>query len=649
MGKDIYKFTEKLKNGKYRIREGFNAWGEDAVNYSKKLPLQESNRIIENNGLKLDVLLAVEVPVWKLDKENLNGRVYPYAIGQKVVDDNLTTVNLKDHPEDEGSVDNIIAISNNPHIRDGILYVDSYYVDEEFAKKMSNILKLKGQLGVSSSVFADMDDDGYIKIDGFELERYWDQVLNPSYQVYVSNESIISNNNEDKFTESKDDKKIESKPKRGRKVMKEDKVDLYNDLVQKNFEKEFNKALKSDKITEKISSLEYLLEGCQEDDFLSKNVNMIQEELDKLYEDFQELADKGMKTDILEETLNISESEKIQTMVKYETLKTKYNKSCQLLDESKSFANNLRKVLKEMEFKLNETIENSVEKSKYRKLSKAYRELKENYDGIYEECEEMDKVIEKLELSNKTLTKKYEKTLSDFNSLKEGYTKIKKEHKSLVEDYNFLIDENEKLERKYESTVDSFEKKETLRKKRESEIERKKRLEAERLEAEREYELDKRIREKRIKESKVNWYEETQEQVKDYYYDLVRTRPSVVKIKEEILSCKNLEEAQNLYFKLDRELEKDENKISDMKYRRMESRDSDYEDGDDLVINHNYKDMNTRIKENKLYERDITGRETEDLDFNFTGEGFKLYEKENIQIPEHLSKIDESELEDLKF
>jgi chromosome segregation ATPase len=302
-----------------------------------------------------------------------------------------------------------------------------------------------------------------------------------------------------------------------------------------------------------------------------------------------------------------------------------------------------------MEFKLNETIENSVEKSKYRKLSKAYRELKENYDGIYEECEEMDKVIEKLELSNKTLTKKYEKTLSDFNSLKEGYTKIKKEHKSLVEDYNFLIDENEKLERKYESTVDSFEKKETLRKKRESEIERKKRLEAERLEAEREYELDKRIREKRIKESKVNWYEETQEQVKDYYYDLVRTRPSVVKIKEEILSCKNLEEAQNLYFKLDRELEKDENKISDMKYRRMESRDSDYEDGDDLVINHNYKDMNTRIKENKLYERDITGRETEDLDFNFTGEGFKLYEKENIQIPEHLSKIDESELEDLKF
>ena len=73
------------------------------------------------------------------------------------------------------------------------------------------------------------------------------------------------------------------------------------------------------------------------------------------------------------------------------------------------------------------------------------------------------------------------------------------------------------------------------------------------------------------------------------------------------------------------------------------------EDGDDLVINHNYKDMDARIKENKLYERDITGRETEDLDFNFTGEGFKLYEKENIQIPEHLSKIDESELEDLKF
>ena len=41
-------------------------------------------KIVEANGKKYNVREGFEVPVWRLDKKNLNNRVYSRRLGEKV-------------------------------------------------------------------------------------------------------------------------------------------------------------------------------------------------------------------------------------------------------------------------------------------------------------------------------------------------------------------------------------------------------------------------------------------------------------------------------------------------------------------------------------------------------------------------------------
>ena len=150
---------------KQHLVENFSKdWGEP-LNI-KQLALNESEKIVEANGKKYNVNSGYEVPVWRLDKKNLNERVYSKSLGESVVKNNknLVTANLADHPEgdSDGSVKDILAISKNPHIRGDILYVDSYPVDEAFEKKLAKMVEHGAGLGVSSSCYGDVDGDGFV-------------------------------------------------------------------------------------------------------------------------------------------------------------------------------------------------------------------------------------------------------------------------------------------------------------------------------------------------------------------------------------------------------------------------------------------------------------------------------------------------------
>ncbi len=138
---------------KQKLTENFSRDWKEPLSI-RKLNLNESEKIVEANGKKFNVREGYEVPVWRLDKKNLNNRVYSRSLGEKVCKEfgNLVTVNLADHPEgdDDGSVKDIVGVSKNPHIRDGILYVDAYPVDEACAAKLERMVELGAGRGVSS-------------------------------------------------------------------------------------------------------------------------------------------------------------------------------------------------------------------------------------------------------------------------------------------------------------------------------------------------------------------------------------------------------------------------------------------------------------------------------------------------------------------
>lgn len=152
----------------------------------KKIKLSEKEQVIEANGQIYQPIVGYEVPIWRLNERNLNNRVYTEALGQKVLNENKVTLALADHPKDDGSVRDIVAVGKNPKIKNGVLWAEAYFVDEAFANKVNKIVELGGKIGLSSSAYGDLDEDNNVRVDGFELERYFDFVLDPSYQVFIS-------------------------------------------------------------------------------------------------------------------------------------------------------------------------------------------------------------------------------------------------------------------------------------------------------------------------------------------------------------------------------------------------------------------------------------------------------------------------------
>lgn len=174
----------KLIDGYYKD------WKDSTVEPSR---LKESVEkvTLKESGESYDVLIGYRVPLWRLDLRNLNDRVYSTAEAEKVIAkfSKIATVALFDHDDDlnKPSTKNIAAVAKNPTIKDGIMYIDVYIVDEAFEKKFEKILKLGASVGISSVFDGDIDHSGYVF--DLELDRWCDIVLNPSYEVFITKDS----------------------------------------------------------------------------------------------------------------------------------------------------------------------------------------------------------------------------------------------------------------------------------------------------------------------------------------------------------------------------------------------------------------------------------------------------------------------------
>lgn len=500
---------------KQKLVENFSKdWNEPL--HIRKLNLNESTKIVEANGRKFNVREGFEVPVWRLDKKNLNNRVYSRRLGEKVAKEykDLVTVNLADHPEgdNDGSVKDILAVSKNPHIRDGILYVDTYPVDESFSNKLEKIIELGGGLGVSSSCYGDVDGNGNVLEEDFEVTRWHDFVLSPSYEVFVTQESFKENIQESLT--------INKEPIKESKNMPENKV---NELLEKttrlNILKIVEDADKIEKISDKLTALEEALSYVS-DDFLADLHSTISEKIENLKKESLELAEKGKLTEKLNEEIQLKESEKVPLQEQITSLQEE-KKS---LEEKLATAEELIEDLKEHSQKAEQLLEASDGEVGSRFTAKEYLELVERLLEAEEEIAKSEeesrsnkKENDDLEKENDELKEKVSRLVSKIKTLREKNSSLEEalnDYTKEVEDGLMNEEDDEDMYNQDDFDYDNF-------------------IEPEISNIENDLELDIQ-----------------QDEVEDYYDDLVAEEPRYESFKSVIMSCKTLIEAQRTALRL---------------------------------------------------------------------------------------------------
>lgn len=167
--------------------------------------LKENGRIIETG----DKPMVWEVPISRYDHENVNGRVYPKALWERVVNEQRTmwegSPMLADHPaaDSDGSPEKICGIWLEARVgNDGYVYgqfVPSGALGRDLQEHLVNGLKA----GTSSSGFGELREDNKTVDPGtYQIERLSDWVLAPSQGTYFTYEATTQGARNASFAEA---------------------------------------------------------------------------------------------------------------------------------------------------------------------------------------------------------------------------------------------------------------------------------------------------------------------------------------------------------------------------------------------------------------------------------------------------------------
>jgi hypothetical protein len=159
----------------------------------------------KNNSYSYSGILK-NVPISKYTK-NSNGRIYSRRLWELVKEkyQNLIEggVALADHPPDnnpEGSVKDVCGVWHNFSVRDEGVFGDLYLIGD-IGKKILDIVKAGGKIGISTVGFGKYDEQGYVDPDSYYLLRVGDVVLVPSQGTYISKDNVF---HDDNFTDIQD-------------------------------------------------------------------------------------------------------------------------------------------------------------------------------------------------------------------------------------------------------------------------------------------------------------------------------------------------------------------------------------------------------------------------------------------------------------
>jgi len=161
----------------------------------------KDNLLIENGTLRVLQTIKEEqgdpssdfwtAEVWRLDKVNLNGRVYTRSLAERVVRDGYKTMAYDGHDADFQSGHDFapaVAYCDNPRIEGDALVVDIHFLesqkDSASVRNIRELYKAGLPIGVSSVGYGSIDQDGVVQ-DDYEVVRYLDFVAQPAGLVYA--------------------------------------------------------------------------------------------------------------------------------------------------------------------------------------------------------------------------------------------------------------------------------------------------------------------------------------------------------------------------------------------------------------------------------------------------------------------------------
>lgn len=496
MSKKFLEGLTQLSDGRYKLIETMTL---DSSKY-EKLKLTESTKIVEtSDGISYPVRSVYEFKIWD-NNFNLNGRNYGQVI-DKVMREKAITLGFTNHPKDgEEDVNNYFAVEKNPHLKDGWLCVDIYFVGNA-GKLAEDILEVGGPIAVSSSALGDLDNKGNVLAEGFELERYADWVW-------------MGANNQQQFLD--DTKKAENVQKENKPIKKE--VTIYNEdkNSKENTVKEIGEKTMNDKIVEK--SLILNIKGMVKDAMQEEDLNSRLGKLDEALSYTVDLSDNKIKEEI--------------------TVK---------MEETKSAINDLAEKGKSVD-----SLEESLAK-KDEELSK----IKEELEDIKIKYEESVKVFEASQGKEKEVMEALDVSV---NILKEEITKLEQEKEEIQAVANTMVEadefmklkrKNEMLERRIKTKKSEKVSTSKVENKRRSKEEIEKELKAKKLEKRRE-EIREEMRKKRhaVKKANNEIIEEESnflnEKVELYYNDLLKINEAFEDVRSDFEKCKSIREAQKL-------------------------------------------------------------------------------------------------------
>lgn len=399
-----------------------------------------SIHLIESrNGEKFKALGIVEsVPVSKFT-ENLNNRVYPKKLWEKVYKEKSAegTLCLADHPSDDtdGSVKDIVGVWRNFKVNESNCSADLYLIGKH-GKQFIEVLQAGGKCGLSSVGFGElMEDDKTVNPDTYELVRVSDWVLTPSQGVYAEMDHIReSYSYKPSFSNTSTNIKENSYTKQNIRNSNMDNIQL---LTIKN-------------------NIKYALRESNKN-IESKSVNLIESKKDlqdllnyvpaELFEDRQKIERQIEK---IEETLKSSIKEKSKALsVKTEEnfdLKSKYsvaNKLISKMKERHEKSNRVIKTLSENERSMKRDIDSLMRDRKF--MSKDINQLVEDRKLMQSDINKFSSVVSTHRKNESLMNRDINRLVSERKDMLSDINVFSKDRKTMLSDIRQLAEDRKNM------------------------------------------------------------------------------------------------------------------------------------------------------------------------------------------------------------
>jgi hypothetical protein len=465
--------------------------------YKEKTNLKEEERTFyiqekEGKKTKFKAKAIYTFPISRPDQENLNKRIYSSKLWENVIKKKMgeNTYGLMDHPKEEGSTKDRWCVWRNLRFSEDkkLILADAYLIGH-WGQEVLESLEAGGAIGLSSSGLGEFKEDKKtVEESSFELERVADFVFDPSYEVFGTQDDLVESLS---LPEKKEESLIE-------------KTEEIEDIQEKELKEKEKKTMEN---TKRISSFEEksfrlnILASFKE----AKKIESIKERiasytelLSYFEEDVAEELRKEIEVALQEEKANFEELAK-----KGETIPVLEEEKSSLEEELTKFKEDLEKVNEELT-SIKEDYTNATE---LLDSLKAYTtKLKEMYD------------ISLAEKNGMVTATEYKEALVYIDSIEEEKVLLEKEIITLRQE---LREEKETKSKTAAAVVTDDD-------------------EEDDEEEEKEEKKDKK------KESFIG----VPKEISNYYTDLEFSNPSVIQIKEDILRCRTLMEAQRTYLRL---------------------------------------------------------------------------------------------------